>query len=462
VLAARFSGKGKTKIVLEGTFQGQKVTQEFPVEVGDAGELAGRGWGEIAVAGLLALHDPRLDKLVTAYCQEFNIASSAASFLVLENDEDYKRLNLEAERGKTLKGDLATYLDQAWGLRGKETSGKQVYSRLLELIDGRTQVLSGPDGKHVRALLGLLGDEDFELSPAPVRGALLKKEFANKAYLSARRKDRRSVHPYLDEANRRAAGGDVNGAVRVLSGVVEEYPARGEALRLVGYRLLALKQPGHAAQLFARVLRQRPFEPHSYRDLARSLEASGKYGLAAVQYEAVLAGAWHNRFGAALKTVVTEEYTRMMREAVRSKKLEKRLAKHFGGRAAALSASEGQGDLRVTISWNTDATDIDLWVVEPDGTKVFYSSPRSRSGGELSADQTQGYGPERYRIARAQTGEYRVIVHYFRANPNLLGGETHVDVAVTRNAGRADERTERHAVILREQGQEKEVCKVKF
>ena len=65
--------------------------------------------------------------------------------------------------------------------------------------------------------------------------------------------------------------------------------------------------------------RQRPFEPHSYRDLARSLEESGKYALAALQYEIVLAGTWHNRFRDSLKEVAQEEYARMMREAVRDK-----------------------------------------------------------------------------------------------------------------------------------------------
>ena len=84
--------------------------------------------------------------------------------------------------------------------------------------------------------------------------------------------------------------------MRVLSSVIEEHPGRGDALRLVGYRLLDLKQPAQAARLFEQVQRQRPFEPHSYRDLARSLEECGQYGLAAVQYEIVLAGTWHNRF----------------------------------------------------------------------------------------------------------------------------------------------------------------------
>jgi hypothetical protein len=230
----------------------------------------------------------------------------------------------------------------------------------------------------------------------------------------------------------------------------------------VGYRLLDMKQPGHAVQLFRRVQGQRPFEPHSYRDLARSLEESGRYALAAVQYEILLAGTWHNRFHESLKEVGQEEYVRMMREALRRKAVTRKVAHYFGERLERLTTRQSQSDLRVTISWNTDATDVDLWVIEPDGTKCFFQHARTRSGGELSQDQTQGYGPERYRIAKARPGVYTVLVHYFRANPNLLAGETHVNVVVTRRAGTPEETVERHTVILKDQGQAVEVCKVKF
>jgi hypothetical protein len=60
----------------------------------------------VAVGSLLALHDPNLEPLATAYCQQFGIASRVASFLVLVNDADYKRFNLEQERGRTVAGDL--------------------------------------------------------------------------------------------------------------------------------------------------------------------------------------------------------------------------------------------------------------------------------------------------------------------------------------------------------------------
>jgi hypothetical protein len=247
----------------------------------------------------------------------------------------------------------------------------------------------------------------------------------------------------------------------VLSSVIEQHPARGDALRLVGYRLLDLGQPAQAVRLFEQVQRQRPFEPHSYRDLARSLEASGKFGLAAVHYEALLAGTWHARFGNSLKQVAQEEYAAMMREAIHKKAVQGKGADHFGDRLENMKAG-CQGDLRVSITWNTDGTDVDLWVIEPDGTKVFYSQPRSKQGAELSQDQTQGYGPERYQLPRADHGTYRVIVHYFRPNPNLLAGETHVQAIITRFAGTPKETVERRTVVLKKHNEEVEVCRLEY
>jgi hypothetical protein len=281
-------------------------------------------------------------------------------------------------------------------------------------------------------------------------------------YLTARDADRRNVEPYITEARRRLDQKDVAGAIRVLSSVIEEHLGRGDALRLVGYRLLDLQQPAQAVRLFQQVQRNRPFEPHSYRDLARSLEESGKFGLAAVQYEILLAGTWHNRFRDSLKLVAQEEYVRMMQEAIRRQAVSKPLADHFGERLERMVSPQAQSDLRVTISWNTDATDVDLWVIEPDGTKCFYQHNRTKNGGELSQDQTQGYGPERYQIKKAMPGTYTVIVHYYSANANLLAGETHVNVVVARQAGSPTELVERHTVILKRHNEQVEVCKVKF
>jgi hypothetical protein len=44
----------------------------------------------------------------------------------------------------------------------------------------------------------------------------------------------------------------------------------------------------------------------------------------------------------------------------------------------------------------------------------------------------------------------------------LLGGETHVNVVITRFAGTSQETVERHTVILKQQGEEVEVARVQF
>jgi hypothetical protein len=476
------AGLSRTKLVVEGTFLGERVVYEYPIDFKAGSDLAGRAFGELAVSSLLALNDSKLDSLATAYCQQFGIGSRVASFLVLENPADYKRLNLEEERGKVVPGgDLEKYLDDAWRNFAHAMKPKQAFEQLVKMLGSKiitpesasgadTTRLAGQDQVH--RLLALLTDKDFELPEAVSGEALVHKKDVSPAYLAARQNDPMNVHVYLDEAKRRStqATPPANAyALRVLSSIVEAYPSRADALRLVGYRLLDMQRPIDAARLFQQVESSRPFEPHSYRDLARSLEESGRYGFAALQYEIVLAGSWHNRFRDSLKEVAREEYAHMMQEALKEYRnsksqasVSKELAEFFGERLEGMASVRQQADLRVTISWNTDNTDIDLWVMEPDGTKCFYQNQKTSSGGQLSQDQTQGYGPERYQVTKALPGVYTVIVHYYRADANLLAGETHVNVLVTKHAGTPEETVERHTVLLKQANEQVEVCKLKI
>src|SRR5262249_31542017 len=154
--------------------------------------------------------------------------------------------------------------EQNWTERAREITPRQDLVRFLRRLE-RSQPL-GKDGDPIRKLVELLRDEDLALPAIEVRGLLLHEKDAAGDYLAGRMRDRQDVPVYRAEARRRADAGDVDGAVRVLSSVVEEHPGRGDALRLAGYRLLDLHQPAHAARLFQSVLRRRPFEPHSYRD----------------------------------------------------------------------------------------------------------------------------------------------------------------------------------------------------
>ncbi len=167
VVAARFNGTGRTTVIVEGEFAGKKMVQEFPLEVRSASELAarpGRKWRSPRCWRCTIAISMRL---VTAYCQQFGIVSRVASFLVLENEADYKRFNLEEERGKTLAGDLGVFLADMWTRLGKAVPAGKAFERFLTQVDKRVNLLNGPNGAHVKQMLALLTEADFELPIEP-------------------------------------------------------------------------------------------------------------------------------------------------------------------------------------------------------------------------------------------------------------------------------------------------------
>lgn len=110
----------------------------------------------------------------------------------------------------------------------------------------------------------------------------------------------------------------------------------------------------------------------------------------------------------------------------------------------SLHARVPSKDLRVTMTWDTDGTDIDLWVTGPDGEKVFYSHKQGRGGGSLDVDVTTGFGPETYTQARTQPGTYKVEAHYYGN-----GAPTRVTVAILRGEGTPnEERSTLQGVLL--------------
>jgi hypothetical protein len=79
----------------------------------------------------------------------------------------------------------------------------------------------------------------------------------------------------------------------------------------------------------------------------------------------------------------------------------------------------GTGDVQVSVSWD-QATDVDLHVIEPSGTEVFWGAPTSATGGVLDLDSNgvcsiDGRNTENIRWASsAPSGTYIVRLDYFQ------------------------------------------------
>ena len=107
-------------------------------------------------------------------------------------------------------------------------------------------------------------------------------------------------------------------------------------------------------------------------------------------------------------------------------------------------------DLRVSLSWDADLTDVDLHVVEPTGEHASFSHPATFAGGLVSRDVTQGYGPEEYVIRRAVPGSYAVKAHYYGSAQQRVVGPATLTVTLFTGWGRPEEKREVLTVRLAE------------
>ncbi len=458
-VAGRIALPGDGTIRVMGHDDDAPVTLEFPVSLTPNGELAPRAWGEILTSQLLQVGDVELDDVAMALSQRFRLVNRVASMLVLETDEEYEEYDLATEAQDLGDGSLVDIVDAAFEDLGAMQSPWQGMLEVFANWDDVVRLSGVEEGTLAAQIEGLTSDEDRSLPEVTLAIPMCFVDEAPEDYLTTRSHDPSSVAPFETEAERRYADGEEGAAVRALSSIAENSPSSAEALRLIGYRLRSWGETAVAARLFYDVLLARPYEPQSYRDLALLLQEE-RPAIAALLYEAILSGNWSDRFFN-LQTLAAEEYALMI-AALEQNDPDSELTRYLIARREALGLLTPTDDIRVTISWNTDNTDIDLWVIDPSGEKCYYANRNNANGGELLDDITRGFGPERFRDIEAEPGTYLVQAHYYGNNGNLFSATTHVHATVTKHAGTTEQTIEQLDLILNDVDEVATIAEVKF
>jgi uncharacterized protein YfaP (DUF2135 family) len=117
-------------------------------------------------------------------------------------------------------------------------------------------------------------------------------------------------------------------------------------------------------------------------------------------------------------------------------------------------------DIKVFLSWDTDRTDIDLWVTTPTGEKIFYGERRGANDEQLFDDVTTGYGPESFTAHEAAAGIYTGTVDYFGARPGAFK-EARGEVIVILDEGRKNETRQAFPYRLFEEKDQVTVAKIR-
>ena len=256
-------------------------------------------------------------------------------------------------------------------------------------------------------------------------------------YMAQRKEHGTSPAFFLDCAGFFYREGNKQLGLQVLSNVAELELENHRLLRVLGHRLAQQGELGYAQAVFEEVLRLRPEEPQSYRDLALVLDGQDKLPRAMELLYHVVLHEWDRFEG--IEIIALMELNRVIAKAKRAGVEEIPVDKRF---VKLLDT-----DVRIILTWDTDMTDMDLWVTEPSGEKAYYSNNRTTIGGLVSRDFTNGYGPEEYLLKKRMTGKYKIEVNFYGSSAPELTGPTTLQVEVFTNYGRPDE--ERKAITLR-------------
>jgi Ca-activated chloride channel family protein len=505
----RFGYDEKNSFIVPVAFEDSGVTsEEAPPESSQSRAVLETLWGQSELSRMLALPDadsPEAMEAVEALGRAYNLVTPRTSMIVLEGLEQYVEFGIRppeslpgmraewavrvAQIRKDEEAALKATMDKlialwearvAWWNRSfsyppnfkyqepQKKSAEGARSEQLrmdesELSEDRALAAAAPDAAErpaaeAKGIADGGGDEGPSVSiqawnpdtpylrrlDAAYKGSSMNDVQAREAYgiyLVERKQNQKAPGFYLDVGDWFERSGRSDLAARVWSNLAELDLENPNLLRVLASRLAQSGRLSEAKEIYEEVAVMRPEEPHSSRDLALTLSKMGQHGKAVDLLYKVALGDYPQ--WPEIELIALNELNGILPKAdaaqQRHAAVDKRLVKLL------------DADVRITMSWDTDLSDMDLWVVEPSGEKAYYGHRETTIGGLVSRDITTGYGPEEYTIKKAMKGAYAIKANYYgNRNPEVSGTVT-VSVEVITNWGRKDEK--RRTLVLRLQGE---------
>ena len=269
---------------------------------------------------------------------------------------------------------------------------------------------------------------------------------ARAAYYAQRAEFRASPAFFLDCTGWFVEHDDVDFAVRVLTNLAELRIEDAALLRVMAWRLREMGQLEQALVVLRRVLKLRPEDAQSHRDLSLVLDELARAAYARGDEDD--ARRYAEEAGKLYKTIALEPFDRhplsISLFAVEEYNALRAWADAKTWEVAPDLPSLGQDlegtldcDLRITLAWDADETDVDIHVTEPTGEEAYFGNQLTGIGGRVSEDITDGYGPELYEIHKAIGGAYKIRAHYYASHQQAIFGPATCTLTIYTDWGRA-------------------------
>lgn len=507
VVAGRGNPTGN--VLLELSSGKEKKSISVPFEQTIKSEMAERLYGQIAV-GQLETMGSQLEEVAIPYARHFRVPGKNCSLLMLESEADYRRFKIvpkdDALVVKTVKADqeIRNILTQKAFTLG-DPKAEMIHwlttSESLKRIGFRQSL-------PLKRAIEALPKEAFEINAGQLQCVNRKKEteinanFAatilklngelkkartkfSEEHPSVRSIKDRIVQITLERSKSNSSTTEfinygrvansyqqtsslakahymkygVDDGLRTLSNLIERSPGDVVVARDVAYTALEWKRPTAAYFLLRRAANQNGTQGHTYTGIANCLTEMGKIDMAIVYYEIAVGANFANLRD--FRKIATVEYLHLLRDIV-SNKVQSNMKEFAEARMETLAkkALFDKADLVVTMMWNTNRTDVDLHVVDSRGEECSYRHPKTRMGGAITADITDGFGPEMFYVRNAKAGEFVIRAKNFASDSNRTKVASKVLLTVYENFGTENEKQTRKSITLDQVKQMVEVDKV--
>lgn len=507
-MAGKLTGQSAT-IKLNFGF-GSKVvySKEIKINADNSADapLLRRLWAEKKISEL-SIYATRNEEEITKTGKRYGIVTPNTSLIVLENLSDYLQYNifppaeLRAEYFKAKESDKLqaeenkkNHLDLVVKMSDDQTSWWNTRYPLPEIKPNGSErvlysppvVMNGSTGNDsvveevlddaVEEPLAYMVVEEVQASPPPQAGEIKEEsradiqinawdpetpylkviQYASKGdeyntYLKLKKEYGSTPAFYIDASDFFIKNGDSEIAFRIISNLAELQIESPQLLRILGKKLLEMKRNDYATSVFEKVLKIRTEEPQSYIDLGLSYAASANPQKAISTLYEVVKREWDARFPS-VELIALNEINGLIdrNPKIDYSFIDKRLVK------------KEPVDIRVVLTWDTDNSDMDLWVTDHAGEKCFYQNKLTRLGGKISNDFTGGYGPEEFMIKKAVHGEYNVQVNYYGTHSQAILAPVNLHLTFITNFGRPEQKSQEVTVRLDDQKDVIDVGKFTF
>ena len=460
------AGQGELKGPLKIQFSRGKEKRTLSLEpaVTIASPAAARLYGQFAVEQLEP-HARELEEVTIAFARYFGVPGRTCSMVMLETEEDYKRFGANVPPGEDRLVIASTSVSESINemesdLQMRRQNPKQQFTDWLEQIQ-KASLFNVPTA--LRLAIKRLPNDTFAFKMKPLTCKSWRVKHVDNRYLTELEQEIPGFQLVMDEADRRMEKFGVGDALKTASTMVEAKPSDPDTLRSVAFRAIKWDRSDQAAPLLWRLAKARPHQPQCLLLLGRSLADSGETDAALVCYDLVCHGKWNQRWASGVKNIAEVELMHLL-EKIDSGKAKSAIGSYSRARLNQLRHklnAEGL-DIVVVMHWNTDRTDVDMHVTEPNGETCHYSNNRTEIGGKLTQDITEGLGPEMYSLASAPQGTYKIEANYYNTDTNRTKTPSEVLVTVIRNLGRPNSDSTTKQVTLGGKKEKKTVLSIEY